>query len=45
MRSSKPQNRSEIFALVVKLYMQLDDKGKVEAYRANLNVSFKFEGS
>ncbi|WP_247433746.1 hypothetical protein [Bradyrhizobium sp. 139] len=25
--------------------MQLDDKGKVEAYHAKLNVSFKFEGS
>jgi len=25
--------------------MQLDEKGKVEAYRAKLNVSFKFEGS
>jgi flavin-binding protein dodecin len=32
-------------AEVVKLDMQLDDKGKVEAYRAKLNVSFKFEGS
>lgn len=30
-------------AEVVKLDMQLDAKGKVEAYRAKLNVSFKFE--
>jgi dodecin len=32
-------------AEVVKLDMQLDSQGKVEAYRAKLNVSFKFEGS
>jgi hypothetical protein len=32
-------------AEVVKLDMQLDASGKVEAYRAKLNVSFKFEGS
>jgi flavin-binding protein dodecin len=32
-------------AEVVKLDMQLDAKGKIEAYRAKLNVSFKFEGS
>ncbi|MHB0810271.1 dodecin family protein [Bradyrhizobium sp. 1.29L] len=32
-------------AEVVKLDMQLDDKGKVEAYRAKLSVSFKFEGT
>ena len=32
-------------AEVVKLDMQLDDKGQIEAYRAKLNVSFKFEGS
>jgi len=32
-------------AEVVQLDMQLDAKGKVEAYRAKLNVSFKFEGS
>jgi dodecin len=32
-------------AEVIKLDMQLDAKGKVEAYRAKLNVSFKFEGS
>jgi hypothetical protein len=24
--------------------LQLDAKGKIEAYRAKLNVSFKFEG-
>jgi flavin-binding protein dodecin len=30
-------------AEIVKLDMQLDDKGKVEAYRAKLRVSFKFE--
>ncbi len=32
-------------AEVVKLDMQLDAKGRIEAYRAKLNVSFKFEGS
>jgi len=32
-------------AEVVKLDMQLDAKGKVEAYRAKLSVSFKFEGT
>ena len=31
-------------AEVVQLDMQLDAKGKVEAYRAKLKVSFKFEG-
>jgi flavin-binding protein dodecin len=31
-------------AEIVKLDMQLDDEGKVEAYRAKLRVSFKFEG-
>lgn len=31
-------------AEVVKLDMQLDEKGNVEAYRAKLNVSFEFEG-
>ena len=31
-------------AEVVKLDMQLDAKGKIEAYRVKLNVSFKFEG-
>jgi dodecin len=30
-------------AEVVKLDLQLDSKGKIEAYRAKLNVSFKFE--
>ncbi len=32
-------------AEVVELDMQLDAQGKVEAYRAKLNISFKFEGS
>ena len=32
-------------AEIVELDMQLDGKGKVEAYRAKVNVSFKFEGS
>jgi flavin-binding protein dodecin len=32
-------------AEVVKLDMQLDAKGKVETYRAKLNVSFKFDGT
>ena len=32
-------------AEVVRLDMQLDAKGKVEAYRAKLNISFKFEGT
>ena len=32
-------------AEVVKLDMQLDEKGRVEAYRAKLNISFKFEGT
>ena len=31
-------------AEVVKLDLQLDAKGKVEAYRAKVKVSFKFEG-
>ena len=30
-------------AEVVKLDLQLDAKGEIEAYRAKLNVSFKFE--
>jgi dodecin len=30
-------------AEVVQLDLQLDSKGKIEAYRAKLNVSFKFE--
>ena len=32
-------------AEVVKLDVQLDETGAIEAYRAKLNVSFKFEGS
>ena len=32
-------------AEVVELDLQLDAKGKVEAYRTKLNVSFKFEGT
>jgi dodecin len=32
-------------AEVVKLDMQLDETGAVEAYRAKLNVSLKFEGT
>jgi dodecin len=32
-------------AEVVELDMQLDGKGKIEAYRAKVNVSFKFEGT
>jgi dodecin len=28
---------------IVKLDLQLDAQGKIEAYRAKLNVSFKFE--
>jgi flavin-binding protein dodecin len=32
-------------AEVVKLDMQLDETGAVEAYRAKLNVSFKFDGT
>jgi flavin-binding protein dodecin len=32
-------------AEVVQLDLQLDAKGKIEAYRAKLKVSFKFEGS
>ncbi len=32
-------------AEVVELDLQLDAKGKIEAYRAKLNVSFKFEGT
>jgi flavin-binding protein dodecin len=30
-------------AEIVKLDLQLDAKGRIEAYRAKLNVSFKFE--
>jgi flavin-binding protein dodecin len=32
-------------AEIVQLDMQLDAKGRVEAYRAKIKVSFKFEGS
>jgi dodecin len=32
-------------AEVVQLDLQLDAKGKIEAYRAKVKVSFKFEGS
>ena len=32
-------------AEIVQLDMQLDETGRVEAYRAKLNISFKFEGS
>jgi flavin-binding protein dodecin len=32
-------------AEVVQLDLQMDSKGKIEAYRAKLKVSFKFEGS
>jgi flavin-binding protein dodecin len=32
-------------AEIVQLDMQLDAKGKVEAYRAKVNISFKFEGN
>jgi len=31
-------------AEVAKLDLQLDAKGEVEAYRAKVNVSFKYEG-
>jgi len=31
-------------AEVVQLDMQMDDKGKVEAFRAKIKVSFKYEG-
>lgn len=31
-------------AEVVQLDLQIGEKGKVEAYRAKLKVSFKFEG-
>lgn len=32
-------------AEVVKLDMALDENGKVKAYRAKVNVSFKYEGA
>ena len=31
-------------AEVVQLDLQMDSKGRIEAYRAKLKVSFKFEG-
>ena len=31
-------------AEITELDMQLDDKGKVRAYRAKVKVSFKYEG-
>ena len=43
-RASKSLRELRV-AEVVKLDLQLDAKGKIEAYRAKLNVSFKFEGS
>jgi dodecin len=32
-------------AEIVQMDLQLDAKGRVEAYRAKVKVSFKFEGS
>jgi flavin-binding protein dodecin len=32
-------------AEIVELDMQLDAKGKIEAYRAKVKLSFKYEGS
>ena len=32
-------------AEIAELDMQLDSKGKVEAYRAKVKLSFKYEGS
>jgi len=32
-------------AEIVELDLQLDSKGKIEAYRTKLNLSFKFEGT
>src|SRR3954463_3249798 len=43
-RSSKSLRDLRV-AEVVQLDMQLDAKGRVEAYRAKVKVSFKFEGS
>src|SRR3977135_530586 len=43
-RASKSLRELRV-AEVVQLDMQLDAKGKVEAYRAKIKVSFKFEGS
>ena len=43
-RSIGPGNPSAIFALpIVELDLQLDAKGKVEAYRAKVKVPFKYE--
>ena len=42
MRASKTLRDLRI-AEVDKLDMQIDDNGKVEAYRARLRVSFKYE--
>jgi dodecin len=42
-RASKTLRELRV-AEVVELDLQLDAKGKIEAYRAKLNVSFKFEG-
>jgi dodecin len=43
-RASKSLRELRV-AEVVQLDMQLDAKGQVEAYRAKIKVSFKFEGS
>ncbi|MEA2942031.1 MAG: hypothetical protein QOD09_2560 [Bradyrhizobium sp.] len=43
-RASKSLRELRV-AEIVQLDMQLDAKGKVEAYRAKIKVSFKFEGS
>ena len=32
-------------AEIVEFDLQLDGKGKIEAYRTKLNISFKFEGN
>ena len=37
--------RNVRIAEIVELDMQLDTKGKVEAYRAKVKLSFKLEGS
>ena len=37
--------RNVRIAEIVELDMQLDAKGKVEAYRAKVKLSFKLEGS
>ena len=43
-RASKSLRELRV-AEVVQLDMQLDAKGRVEAYRAKIKVSFKFEGA